>query len=111
MTSRLNYTGEPKPKVRIEPVGDHSLPTVNVERSGIETPEPRAFELVNTAQVKLAVAGNHVEDGEIDEALNALIGDIGELVRLMCERRGLDEDATRDVLMGNIEALPECSKE
>ncbi len=96
----------PEPAVRIEQVGEDPDIRYRYEWDERGEPTPEQFERVTNLEVKLAVMMNDL-DGEVLEQAHTVLDELAELQRVMCGERDLDSVQEQQVLMGNIDGLPE----
>lgn len=101
--------GMPDPGIRIEQIGDDPDIRYRYEWDERGQPTPEQFERANHLEV-LLVSMMTALDGEVYEQAGVVHDELAELLRVMCEERGLDEEQTQEVLMGNLDGLPEVEQ-
>ena len=105
----FEIVNKPEPKIRIEQVGPDPDIRWRYDWSERGYPTPEMFERVGHAEV-LVVGMMPDTDGDLRQALDAAHDAILEVERVMCEMRGLDEEQAGEVVMGNLDGLPEVEK-
>lgn len=101
---------KPDPKLIIEPVGTQPHTRWRYQWPERGDPSPELFDRVSSLEVTLAVLLTDLDDDHEDHAIEALYA-IQSLHQAMVEKRGLEGDARRNVLMGNLDGLPEVERD
>lgn len=101
--------GKPDPHISFKKNGND--PVSHYRWRWVDRPDVDAetFDAVADAQVKIAGAGAFMPD-ELDDEVSNAVGAIADLLHAMCEARDLTEEQTRNVVMGNLDSLPEVEK-
>jgi hypothetical protein len=101
-----------KPELRFRILQTGETPTVRYQYDWAErgSPTPEQFERVGYLEVKLVGMMPDIEDDDVREAADEAHEAIVELKNAMCDARGLDEEQRKEVLMGNLEYLPEIAE-
>lgn len=102
--------GVPKPEIQIEQVGDDPEIRYRYQWDDREYPSPELFERVMHLETKVAVMMNDL-DGEINEQAGVVLDELQRLNQMMCNARNLDDEQMEDVVMGNLDGLPEVERQ
>lgn len=101
---------KPEPEMTVREVSRPET-TFTVDWDEREKPTPRDFNRVGSLEVKLVTMVNSLPE-ELHEQLDAAQKEIVELRNQMLDARGIEDEQTRrQIHMGNLEALPEVSKD
>jgi hypothetical protein len=100
----------PDPEVRIEETGESPEVTWSYEHDERGQPTPEDFDRVGSLEVKLVVAMTDW-DGEVLEAAEEVHDALTELKTAMMDARNLDDEQRQQIALGNLDALPEVTKE
>ncbi|WP_224337904.1 hypothetical protein [Haloprofundus halobius] len=105
----FEYRNKPEPQVIIQPVGEEPSVTWVVDFPEQGAPRPEQFAAIGAAEIKLLTSTTEF-DGELREKADAAHDALVELQKAMCDARGLDDEARKEVILGNLDALPEVEK-
>lgn len=101
--------GVPEPGLRIEQVGSDPDIRYRYDWDDRGEPVPEDFERIGHVEVKLVAAMPDM-DGEVREAADEAHEAIVDLKDAMCDARDLDDEQRQEVLMGNLDGLPEVER-
>lgn len=108
--TRFKDENKPEPSFRFEQVGSDPDVCYRVDWDERGHPTPRDFHRVNMLEVKLVV-GMTGWGGEVQEMAEAAHDAIAELAEAMCDARGLNDEQRQQVLLGNLDGLPEVTRD
>lgn len=101
---------KPDPRFLIKQVGEDPSVLYQYDWEDRGSPTPEQFERVGHIEVKLVSMLPDLEDEEVREAADEAYEALVELKDAMCEARGLDQEQRQEVVMGNLEYLPEIAE-
>lgn len=101
--------GKPDSGIVIRQIGDDPDIRYRYHWDERGSPTPEDFERIGHLEVKLVVAMADW-DGEILEAADTAHEALVDLKDAMCDARDLDDEQRQQVMLGNLEALPEVVK-
>lgn len=106
----FEITEKPAPELIIEPHGQQRKTRWRYRWPERGDPSPELFDRVSSLEVKLAVLLTDLDEDLEGHGYDALEA-IQSLHKAMVERRGLKGDEKRNVLMGNLDSLPEVERD
>lgn len=103
--------GKPDPMFKIQQVGHDPEIRYRYHWEDRGKPTPEDFERVGHVEVKLVGMMPDIEDPDVEEAADEAHKAIVELKKTMAEARGIPEgDDRMDLMLGNLDVLPEVEK-
>jgi hypothetical protein len=110
--SQIVMHNTPEPVFRVKQVGPNDTIQFHVDWEKMGRPSPKLFHKVSDVEISLATMRDEYFETDAEREAHARAFDaVSDLLSAMAAARTDDEQTQYDLLMGNLELLPEVSLE